>query len=474
VKRLERLCAWASATPQARDALIPVALGALLRALAVIWAAQRFPPVDDGHFYHVLASRLAAGQGYTWQWADGTVTFVAHYPVGYPLLAAFGYWLLGAVPAVAMAENALLGAAAVFFVHEIARTRANRGGATFAALAVALHPGLVLYTPALMTEGVTAALLALAGYLVVRARGAPRRRHAAWLVALGALMGAATLVRAESLLLAPLFGLIAARESRWVSRLSALALTTVVATATIAPWTARNCARMDRCVVVSANAGWNLLIGTLPDADGTFAPIAGETVPRRCRTVFGEAAKDDCFLSAALAEIRQHPWRWLGLAPKKLARTFDPGGTAAWYLAASNPSAFGAAARHVLAALEVFWERALVLLGLVALARAEGPRRDLRRGLSLLSALALLSPWAFVAFLGTVAVALALGRELLGHPPAALLATAIGATALTHALVFGAGRYAMPVFALSAALSGLAFAGRAAKSGRFDIGVSAG
>ena len=55
----------------------------------VAWASGRVSrPSEDGHYYDVLARRLASGDGYTWLWPDGAVTYAAHYPVGYPALLA--------------------------------------------------------------------------------------------------------------------------------------------------------------------------------------------------------------------------------------------------------------------------------------------------------------------------------------------------------------------------------------------------
>ena len=69
-----------------RDALI-VALVALAARLAVVlWAATSIPASADGTYYDRLAQRIASGQGYTWLWPDGAVTYAAHYPVGYPAL----------------------------------------------------------------------------------------------------------------------------------------------------------------------------------------------------------------------------------------------------------------------------------------------------------------------------------------------------------------------------------------------------
>ena len=159
----------------------------------MVWAAGRFPPADDGHFYHVIATRIAEGHGYTWLWPDGTVTYAAHYPVGYPAIIGGLYALFGEHPVVAMAFNAALGTLAVLAVHQVAASVATRRGAVLAALLVALHPALVFYTPALMTEGVVAALIALAAWLVVRAREGDVA--ARLVVALGLVLGATTMVR---------------------------------------------------------------------------------------------------------------------------------------------------------------------------------------------------------------------------------------------------------------------------------------
>ena len=81
------------------------------RMAVVVWGSGRFPAVEDGHYYDVLARRIAGGAGYTWLWPDGAVTYVAHYPVGYPAIVAAGYALLGATTGIAMTLNALVGAA---------------------------------------------------------------------------------------------------------------------------------------------------------------------------------------------------------------------------------------------------------------------------------------------------------------------------------------------------------------------------
>src|SRR5664279_1066114 len=114
--------------------------------LVVIWASDRFPPADDGTFYHVVAQRIAHGAGYTWLWPDGAVSYAAHYPVGYPAMLGLAYAAFGSRPVVAMALNAAIGAFAVFAAERAVLRLGTRRQALFAALLLALHPGLVFYT----------------------------------------------------------------------------------------------------------------------------------------------------------------------------------------------------------------------------------------------------------------------------------------------------------------------------------------
>jgi 4-amino-4-deoxy-L-arabinose transferase-like glycosyltransferase len=440
--------------PRPKDGVAAALLGLSVRLAVVVWAAPRFPPVEDGHFYDVVAARIARGLGYTWAWPDGTVTFAAHYPIGYPAFIGALYAVFGAHPAVAMAANAVLGAVAVLAVHRLASTSGSRGAALLAALAIALHPGLVFYTPAIMTEGIAAALLSIAGWIVVRARGARSPWRTA--VVLGVLFGITTLVRPQSLLLAPLFGALCACGAPPRARVRLGVFVTALALLVCSPWTLRNCVRLNSCVLVSANAGWNLFIGAAKGATGAWVPIEDLGVPSGCRTVWGEAEKDACFERAGFDEIRRDPIHFLSLVPKKLAVTFDYAGAAGWYLHSSNPGAFSDRRKFLLGAVETLWERWIVLLALSAGAFARGPRPALRRGLGLVSALFLVTRSAWVAHVGLCAVAALFGRKLPERAALAVASVTVFATAATHAVFFGAGRYSLVCFPALSALAGTA------------------
>jgi 4-amino-4-deoxy-L-arabinose transferase-like glycosyltransferase len=424
--------------------------GLAVRVAVVAWAGARFPTVGDGAYYDTLARRIASGHGYTWLWPDGAVTYVAHYPVGYPALLAAGYALFGARPVVAMVANALVGAFGVLAMHRLMLGATSARRAAGAALVLALHPALVPYTAAVMTEGVTAALLVVAAALGARAPTAGRP----WLVRglAGAVMGVATLVRPQCLALAPVLGLLSAtRGTSLLARARAAALVTVVAVAICIPWTLRNCARMDRCALVSVNGGWNLLIG-VQSTSGTWAQV---DVPSDCRSVWSEAAKDVCFQHAAVRQILSAPARWLAGAPRKLEATFDYFGAAPWYLHLANPTAFDERDKLRLGVVETVASRVLLLAALLAAPRLQGPYRTARGLIALAGAAAALTFHAWVGYLALASCLALLGGAALGSAPLVVPWTmaVIGVTAITHAVFFGAGRYGLVVAPFVGALA---------------------
>lgn len=457
-------------------------LAFLVRLAVVVWAAPRFPPVMDGDFYHRVAQRIAAGLGYTWVWPDGAVTFAAHYPVGYPAMMGGFYALFGPHPAAAMLLHAALGSVAAVAVHRLVVLAGSRRTAIFAGLLAALHPELVGYTPALMTEGVTASLLACGAWAMSGAlgfsepaRGAHKNNknknnksvRAAVIATVGAgvILGVATLVRPQSLVFAPIFAWIAWRGAPL--RLRALGSSVALGAALLvcAPWTLRNCVRMKSCALVSVNGGWNLAIGADPSGSGTWAPIK---VPEACREVWDEAAKDACFGREAMRSIAADPLGWAALAPKKLAATFDYGGAAGGYLYTSNAAAFGERARDALGLVATSVERSALLLAIIGALRRRfsSPRRlfvaAALAGLALVGALFAVLVHAWVSYL-VVAVLLLIPRG--GDDREPFVASAAGAvvlaTLVTHAVFFGAGRYALVVFPLLCGAAALALERRA-------------
>ncbi len=323
---------WLSANPRTVTTLLFAAALAPRLWVALRWSAE---PVWDGHYYHFGAQRIAAGLGYS----DDVATPAGlvwspwcHYPVGYSGFLALFYAILGASPAVGTAAGALVGAATVAAVHRLALTFLSPVRALLAAVVCGAHPGLVLYSALLMTEPLAGLGLVLAPLAYLRLE-----RRPTWAAcAAGLLLGLTTLVRPQTVLLAPAVALLASRAS-WRARVAAGLIATAACFATVAPWTVRNCVRMDACAFVSTNAGWNLAIGSSPRATGRFEPLRSED---GCRVVTGQVQQDRCWVDQGMTWIRSDPRAWLALAPKKLSFTFDHQSFAVGYLAQADPFAW--------------------------------------------------------------------------------------------------------------------------------------
>lgn len=460
--------------PFRRDAAV-IGIVALAPRLALVaWAAGRFPPIADGTFYQRIAERIAEGLGYTWLWPDGAVTYAAHYPVGYPAALGAVYAIAGPRLGAAMTLHAALGALAALLVHRLVARTGSRRAAAIAGLLAALHPGLLAYTPAIMTEGVTASLLVCAAWAAARARDAldanpaegpvhspgarsaittADRRAFAAIAASGLLLGLATLVRPQSIALAPVFGWLAwaGRERPLRAPIAAAAVCVLAALLVCAPWTARNCVRMKSCALVSVNGGWNLLIGADQASTGAWSPVK---VPEACREVFDEAGKDACFGREARRYIAENAAAWLALVPRKLAATFDYCGAGGAYMHTSNPAAFSERAKTALFVVELGFERAMLLLSIAwaarGLLRARGPRSPWSFLAAVVAAVGvafLFLVHAWVSYAAFALLALLRGRALTRGPIIGGAAVAVlGATLLTHAVFFGAGRYSLVVF----------------------------
>jgi 4-amino-4-deoxy-L-arabinose transferase-like glycosyltransferase len=423
--------------------------------VAIAWARE---PVWDGHYYHLGATRIAAGLGYS---EDVIIRGAAvwkpwtHYPVGYSAMLGALYRVFGEHLLVAPLFSAALGAASAVLVHRIALPYLGPTRARVAGALVALHPGLIAYSALVMTELPSAFLLLLLFWILLRFRGQWRA-----VVFGGLVLGVLTLTRPASLLLFPLLLL---SDPRPLSRalLRSLALLAVTL-AVVLPWTVRNCVRMDGCALVSTNGGWNLAIGAITET-GRFQTLRGTD---GCPNVRGQVQQDDCWAQVGVRKIKESPGRWLGAAPKKLAQTFNHESFAVEYLHEADPGAWPerrrAAARGLLTAAH------LALLAVAALSIVALPLRR-ARGQEQYWQLAVFSLLCVLMFYGVAKEErpfhwLVLATPLLAFVPfpgrphlgavGRMAMAVVLVTALTHVVFFGEDRYHLflsPLFCLLAA-----------------------
>lgn len=437
---------------------LAVALVALLPRLyvAIAWSHE---PVWDGHYYHLGAERLAAGLGYSEDaLVGGHVVWRpwVHYPVGYSFVLSLFYRVLGAGLLVAPVLNAVLGAGVAATVHRLGRYFTTPGRAKLAAALVALHPGLIAYSPLVMTEVLATLLLLVAGLLVLAFPRGVRGYLAA-----GAVLGLATLVRPDSLLALPLLCVMARRPygSAALRTIAAVGMAFVV----ILPWTYRNCQRLDGCALVSTNGGWNLAIGAITPT-GRFHTLRASD---GCAVVTGQVQQDDCWRKVGEERILQNPGRWLGLIPKKLEQTYNHESYAVEYLHEADPATWTEPRRVAGRDFLTFFHRLLLVvaaLGAVsALHWVKPPPWDdaVQIGLGVLVMMfatfaAAREDHAFYwlpALLPLVALLPLPGRPELG-PAGRYLLGLLAVTTVTHCLFFGEDRYHLvvtPVLCLFAA-----------------------
>jgi len=436
-------------------ALVVVALLPRL-FVAIAWSRE---PVWDGHYYHFGAERIAQGLGYSEDvWVNGALEWKpwVHYPVGYSALLGGIYRLFGASLLAAPLLNVVLGVLLTALTFWIARRGLDATRARIAGGLVALHPGLIAQSALVMTELLAAALLAVLGLVAVSSL--EHRRRAALF---GLALGAAALVRPSSLLVLPL--LVLARPEGFRRAVSGTVLAGAVALLVIAPWTLRNCARLDGCALVSTNGGWNLAIGALTET-GRFQVLRAED---GCPVVTGQVQQDRCWAKVGLSKILEAPGRWFARAPRKLAETFNHESFPIEYLREADPKSWPEERRVAGRGLLTLYHRLLLVLaalGAVAWPFSAGSRRGIVQGilLAVVTALALVgfASDAHPFYLFAVFVPLAAWLPWPGRPAASpAVRFAVGlvlVTLLTHVIFFGEDRYHLVVSPLLCLLAAAA------------------
>jgi len=334
-----------------------------------------------GQYYDYFARRSALGLGYSddlvvagqtvWQpWS--------HYPVGYSGFLGGLYAVFGAGQYVGPVANAVLGAFVVMLTHRVALHWLTPVRALVAGVLCGLNLELVFYSPVLMTEvlGTVLPLLSLWVGLVWGRR---------WLgkVGAGVVMGFATLVQPQMIVIAPLVGGVVDAGPVWSwRRVAGVALVTVAAFVTVMPWTIRNCRVMDGCAFVSTNGGWNFAIGSFPRATGRYEMLKASD---GCTEVTGQVDQDRCWGKLGVGWVREDVWRWVRLAPVKLAYCFDHSSFPVQYLGQADPDAWPESQRRILRGVLTGMHRVLLtvaMFGVVSCPWAGwGERSRLVRGM---------------------------------------------------------------------------------------------
>ena len=242
-------------------------LALVIRVVFVLLDASIVLPFSDADWYRVVGRNLAEGNGFVLD--DGTPT--AFWPPGYAFALAAVTTVFGDSLTAAKLFNAVAGALTVIPVYGIGSRIFDRRTGLVAATLLAVLPSPIFWTPILFSETFFTLLFTGIIWLLTHLSSEEELRRPGRLVLLGLVIGAATLVRGQAMVLpvvALLYWLLVVGEPR--RTIGRVAIVSAAALVLLAPWAVRNALTFDSPVLLSSNVGYNLYIGHNDQAIGRF------------------------------------------------------------------------------------------------------------------------------------------------------------------------------------------------------------
>lgn len=297
-----------------RFAVFLFALGLIPRLIVVLLLGQSPLGVDEVE-YDLIAANLASGQGYSWYMGLPT----AFRPPGYVFFLSAIYAVAGHSFYIARIVQAVITGFHGVLTYAVGRRVFGEQAGRWSGVFVAAYVPLVLYAVGLLTENLFIPVLLLGVLFLLRSRGERRWR---WTIAAGLTLGAAVLIRPDFTLflalLLPWYGL---PERNWRRAAGQTGVICGIVAVMVIPWCVRNYNHTGQFVYLDTRPGYNLYIGYREEADGSFDMDAAIELAELYRDamISGEADSDVIMhnwgKAQALAFIRAHPLRALGLVP---------------------------------------------------------------------------------------------------------------------------------------------------------------
>ena len=249
---------------------------------------------NDSVYYHNIAQILAEDGEYVDPFNGGPT---ALRPPGYPATLALPYRFIGWHVSIAQGLNVAFAAITVALVYMMARRIFDRRVAALGALVLALFPGQIYFSTLVMAETMFAMLFMLVLFLTLV--WTVERPAGPWrLLFIGFLIGAAAMVRAEGIFLAPVVGILWILTVRPWWRvpmyIAPVALGVVLA---LTPWTVRNAVQLDTFTPLRTDASGALAGALDPDAQrgtqegGVHTPGATRTANEGLRYQLENASR---------------------------------------------------------------------------------------------------------------------------------------------------------------------------------------
>jgi len=248
-------------------------------------------------------------------------------PPLYDYFLAIHHALFGAGLWPARISQILLDGGSCILAFALASRLISRAAGIAVAAVLALWGPLIFFSSVHVSTSLVIFLELCVLVLALRAQSAPSRRR--WF-GVGLVLGLLAITRAETLLLAPWLAgwlWLSARQhvrrarAQWVG---ALALGVVVV---VAPVTLRNVLYAREPVLISANGGINLYVGTEPEYRGVIGVRPGPEWEMLDRApidqgYYTDSERSQYYVHKAFAWIASHPGEWVANLARKLGHVW--------------------------------------------------------------------------------------------------------------------------------------------------------
>ena len=303
-------------------ALICIVIFSIATKLLFVFASEMYLSPQTFE-YEKLASNVLSGAGFAMKYA-GTNYYTVGHPL-YPLLCAVLYYFTNhSLLAILLAQILVVSLLCVL-VFFIAKRQIGAYAGLLAALLVALHPGLFIYsTSKLHPLPLDAFLFAAVILMFLVIKDKPTLNLS---ILGGLILGICALSRSTILiffLIAAGWFLFSAKAGRRRAAIL-MAIMGVFAFLVILPWSIRNYKVYKRPVLILNNLGLNLWIGNNPNASGSALTREGEAVLRTMPEdnwhrflEMNEMEQGDFLKDEALRFIEENPVTFLKLYFKKM------------------------------------------------------------------------------------------------------------------------------------------------------------
>lgn len=298
-------------------AFIPICVGVSLMLRLLVGTLIPIEQASDAGWYVGRAMDLAAGRGYQEQ---GMAT--AYWPVGWPAILAFGYTVIGSMPATILIINLLSALGTMLLILWFGRMVTGQElVGRIALLAYALYPNHIAYAGQAATEPVYT-LIAMAAFALMIAGG----KHSRLLLISGLLFGIGTLVKPQTIMF-PVGAAIAMalvfRGYSWRLAVRAAVIVYLSLLLVVLPWAYRNWNVFGEFVLVSTNGGTALLLGANDQLTGDHfeyqhTPVFTQFGIPWDQRVARQLELDRKQKEAGSRWIREHPGEYIAWMPKKV------------------------------------------------------------------------------------------------------------------------------------------------------------